>query len=230
MPLTGTTPDTDEATESYILSLTRLYSNHPHAGQDYLDFFPLLSNPSSLEVVISTFVTRIVRTYDVSSICAIVYPEAQGFILDPLVASRLHLPSVAVRKPGKLPGDVWRQEFGKWGAARDSLEIQRGAFDDIPLTTSAGKKKGAIIVDDSVATGGSVGAVKTLLMDRWGIAVLEVQAIVEATMEEFSRQQDGNGLGGVKIFALCKLTEERMGGMKVYDGRRDENGKRLGEE
>ncbi|QDS77061.1 hypothetical protein FKW77_007121 [Venturia effusa] len=230
MPLTDAEIDTDEATQSYILSRSRLYSNHPHAGQAYLDFFPLLSNPSSLEFVISAFVTRIIRTYDVANIAAIVYPEAQGFILGPLIASRLYLPSVAVRKPGKLAGDVWGQGFGKWGGVEDSLEMQRDAFDDICLNNSAGKKKGAIVVDDSVATGGSVGAVKKLLMDRWGLPLLEIMTIIEATWDEFSKQQDGNGLTDVKIFALAKLTEENMGAMKVYDGRRDGDGKRLNEQ
>lgn len=132
-----------------------------------------------------------------------------------------------MRKPGKLPGDVWIQEFGKWGDAKDSLEMQRDAFENIALTSASGQKKGAIIVDDSVATGGSVGAVKKILMDRWEIPVLEVLTIVEATWEEFSSQQDENGLRDVKIFALAKLTEENMGKMKVYDGRRDKDGKRL---
>ncbi|KAE9968137.1 hypothetical protein BLS_003956 [Venturia inaequalis] len=234
MTLTGATPDTDPATEHHILSLTRLYTNHPHAGQDYLDFFPLLSNPSALELVISTFVTRIVSTYDVANIAAIVYPEAQGFILGPLVASRLHLPAVAVRKPGKLAGDVWRWGFGKWGGASDSLEMQRGAFEGVCLTGTGGagegKVKGAIVVDDSVATGGSVGAVRGLLLERWGIPVLEVLTIVEATWGEFSKAQDANGLADVKIFAMCKLTEGNMAGMRRFDGRRDASGKRLGEE
>lgn len=105
--------------------------------------------------------------------------------------------------------------------------MQRDAFENIALTSASGQKKGAIIVDDSVATGGSVGAVKKILMDRWEIPVLEVLTIVEATWEEFSSQQDENGLRDVKIFALAKLTEENMGKMKVYDGRRDKDGKRL---
>lgn len=125
---------------------------------------------------------------------------------------------------------MWIQEFGKWGEARDSLEMQRGAFDDINLVGPDGKKKGAIIVDDSVATGGSVGAVKKILEERWGIPVLEIMTIIEATWEEFSSQQDENGLRDVKIFALAKLTEENMGKMKIYDGRRDEDGKRLAEQ
>jgi adenine phosphoribosyltransferase len=218
--------DIEEETEACILSIARLYNNHPHEGQMYLDFFPLFSTPAAFELVISTFVTHILKTYDVNQIAAIVYPEAQGFILGPLIASRLQIPSVAVRKPGKLSGDCYIQEFGKWGKAQDAMEIQREAFVNINLTGEGGKRKGAIIIDDSVATGGSVGAVKKLV-ERFDIPVLEIVTIIHASWEEFTSQQRANGLEGTKIFACAKLTEDIMGRMKMYDGRRDKDGKRL---
>jgi len=212
----------DGNAEQFILSHVKLYNHHPVEDQQFLDFFPILSAPAALELVISTFVSHILRTYDISQIAAIICPEAQGFVFGPLVASRLSLPSIPARKLGKLPGDVFRQKYGKW-SGNDAFEIQRDAFANIDTIGSDGKKKGVIIVDDSLASGGSAGAVKKLL-ERLGFPVLEGLFIIETTTPEF-REKQRKCMGGLKTYGIVKLTEENWSQMPVHNGNgnKDEN-------
>lgn len=206
--------------EQYILSHVKLYNHHPVEDQQFLDFFPILSAPAALELVVSTFVSHILRTYDISQIAAIISPEAQGFIFGPLVASRLSLPSVPARKLGKLPGDVLRQKYGKW-SGNDAFEIQCDAFANINTIGSDGRKKGVIIVDDSLASGGSAGAVKKLI-ERFGLPVLEGLFIIETTTPEF-REKQRQCMGDLKTYGIVKLTKENWEQMPVHKGNGDKD-------
>jgi len=80
--------------------------------------------------------------------------ESRGFILGAALAWSKGLPFVPMRKPGKLPAEVYRESYAlEYGS--DSLEVHRDAF-------PAGRR--VLIVDDLLATGGTAEAAARLVL------------------------------------------------------------------
>lgn len=98
----------------------------------------------------------------------IVGPEARGFVLGAPVAYALKVGFVPVRKPGKLPAETVRYEYGlEYGS--DVLEIHKDAI-------QPGQK--VVVVDDLLATGGTaLAAVK--LVEKLGGIVVGVAFVIE---------------------------------------------------
>lgn len=127
----------------FVLSRMKYYDKHPKKSQRFMDIFPIFTSTRATEIVISDLIEYIRSKNDVEKeVAVIVGPEAEGFLVGPLVASRLGLPFVPARKQGKLPGDIVQEKYHKWSGS-DVLEMQTGAFDEVDTS------KGAIIVDDS---------------------------------------------------------------------------------
>lgn len=86
----------------------------------FLDIFPIFRNPSAFEALITRFVHHITSyTLGLSEnkkIDAVVALDARGFLLGPIIALRLGVPFVPVRKKGKLPGECvnfsYEKEYG----------------------------------------------------------------------------------------------------------------------
>ncbi|KAF7639462.1 Pribosyltran domain-containing protein [Meloidogyne graminicola] len=91
-----------------------------------------------------------------------------GFLFGPIIALELEIPFVPIRKQGKLPGSVisasYQKEYGK-----DVFEVQEDAF-------YSGKR--VLIVDDLLATGGSLLAAEQLVKQS-GASVYENFVIIE---------------------------------------------------
>ena len=88
-------------------------------------------------------------------------PESRGFIFGSMVAERLGVGFVPVRKPGKLPHKVMREEYElEYGS--NVLEVHVDAL---------GSDDRVVILDDLLATGGTVAATANLCM-RLGADVL----------------------------------------------------------
>ena len=79
--------------------------------------------------------------------------ESRGFLIGPLLAQRAARAFVPIRKKGKLPGDVYSAEY-ELEYGRDVLEVQKNALP---------KNSKCLIVDDLIATGGSMAATKKLV-------------------------------------------------------------------
>lgn len=111
-------------------------------GVQFRDILPAFADPTWREVIITDLTTWCTsHTPDV-----IVGIDARGFLLGPLIADRLGSHFVPIRKAGKTPGPVITTDIvGEY--AQDTLEIR-------PDLMPAGAR--AIIVDDLVATGGSM--------------------------------------------------------------------------
>ena len=120
-----------------------------------MDLFSITQDPAYFRKVLDAFKTVIEaeigkprETFDI-----IIGLEARGFVLGPILALEWGLPFGAIRKAGKLPGETIKSSYEKeYGG--DVIEIQKGVL-----------HKGArvLIVDDLLATGGTLNAAAELI-------------------------------------------------------------------
>ena len=103
-----------------IRDAIRTVPNFPIDGIMFRDISPVLSRPGLLAKVTAQFVKDLDELGWKPDV--IVGPEARGFIFGPLLAERLGIGFVPVRKPGKLPAETFRIDYTlEYGS--NSLEI-----------------------------------------------------------------------------------------------------------
>ncbi len=147
-----------------LASVIRNIPDFPKSGIQFKDITTLLLEPEAFAQVIDTFAAR----YTACGLHAIVGIEARGFIFGGALAYALKLPFVLARKPGKLPGDTIQESFAlEYGT--DRVEMHRDAIQQ-------GQR--VLIVDDLLATGGTVAAVSRLV-SRLGGHVMEAAFVIE---------------------------------------------------
>ena len=121
----------------------------PKEGVIFRDITPLLSDPELLHDTIEAFYEE----YEGKGVSAIAGPESRGFLFGVLLAQRMQVPFVPIRKPGKLPREVYRQSYElEYGT--DELQIHRDALSS---------DDAVVIVDDLLATGGTAWAAAELI-------------------------------------------------------------------
>lgn len=124
--------------------------DYPEPGVIFKDIMPLVGDAEAFR----SAVKEIADHFRESGITKVVGPEARGFLVGAPVAYELGVGFVPARKPGKLPRAVNKQEYSlEYGT--DALEIHKDALspDDKVL-----------LVDDLVATGGSIEAAAKLCL------------------------------------------------------------------
>ena len=131
---------------SNLRDAIRTVPDLPQEGIMFRDITPVLSDPGLMSGITEHFAN------DLEGLGwrpeAVIGPEARGFIFGPLLAGHLGIPFVPIRKPGKLPADTIRAEYSlEYGS--NTLEMHTDAL-------HSGQK--VVIVDDLLATGGTVGA------------------------------------------------------------------------
>jgi adenine phosphoribosyltransferase len=160
MPIAPGTP-IDEVVRSRIHDVP----DFPQTGVLFKDFTPLLADAEAFAAVVDDVAARYAGRVDV-----VVGIEARGFVIGAAVAYRMGLGFVPVRKSGKLPGPSLREAYTlEYGDA--VLEMHRDAL-------TSGQR--ALIVDDVLATGGTVSAT-TRLVERAGATVAAVDVVLELT-------------------------------------------------
>ncbi|KAJ1369695.1 hypothetical protein KIN20_031224 [Parelaphostrongylus tenuis] len=146
----------------------RSIRDFPKKGINFRDIMPLFSHPSVVEQLCCAIAEHL-RT-EVGAVDAIAALEARGFLFGPIIAIRLGIPFIPIRKKGKLPGECiqasYKKEYGE-----DVVEIQSGVV-------SRGWK--VVILDDLLATGGTIKAAVDLIT-KAGATVKEVFVIIELT-------------------------------------------------
>lgn len=136
-------------------------------GVIFRDVFPILRDAKATDVCISLLCAHVKSAFP-DGIDAIVGLESRGFIFGPLMASRLGIAFVPIRKAGKLPGPCiqvsYSKEYGK-----DVFEIAEGSL-----------KPGArvVVIDDLMATGGTFVAGADLCK-KVGAQVRECICLIE---------------------------------------------------
>lgn len=144
----------------------RQIPDFPKEGIVFRDITTLIKDKSAFKEAVD----EIVSDLKDKKIDYIVGPEARGFLMGSAVAYALGVGFVPVRKKGKLPGEVIQKEYDlEYGT--DILEIHKDAIE---------KGSNVAIVDDLLATGGTVFAVSSLLEDI-GAKVAAMEFLIELT-------------------------------------------------
>ncbi|TPR54298.1 adenine phosphoribosyltransferase [Metamycoplasma neophronis] len=145
-----------------LKSLIRTVEDFPIKGVKFKDISLLLANGEALHYTIDKM-AEMAKDADI-----VVGPDARGFLFGTPVAAKLAKPFIMVRKKGKLPGEVISCDYGlEYG--RNILEIQKGLV-------KPGQK--AVIIDDVLATGGTLEAITKLLEDQ-GVIVSKIIVLME---------------------------------------------------
>jgi adenine phosphoribosyltransferase len=155
----------------------------------FRDITPLLQDPRVFRVLIDAFVHRYMATGMRPDVVAGL--DARGFILGSVVAYELGLGFVPIRKKGKLPFTTVEETYElEYGSA--TVELHTDAV-------QAGQR--VLLIDDLIATGGTMLAGKKLL-EKLGATVIEGAAIVDLPELGGSERIQASGLN---LFTLVSF-------------------------
>jgi len=176
---------------SRIKSLIRTVPDFPIPGIRFRDVMGLVEDPDGFRAATAGLADR----FRDAAPEVVVGIEARGFIFGVPVAQELGVRFVAVRKAGKLPGEVTGADYDlEYGSAR--LEMQAVA----PI--SAGTR--VLLIDDLLATGGSAAAAIRLIRGMGGEVVGAGFVVDLPELPGAARLREL----GVERFALCEFLED----------------------
>ena len=162
----------------------RNISDFPEEGIEFKDITPLLQNSEAFDKAID----NIYRHYQDFNFDYIAGIEARGFIIGPPLALKFNKGFIPIRKPGKLPADKLSTSYDlEYGS--NELEIHQDAI-------NPGDK--ILLVDDLLATGGTVKAAIDLIEELGG-EVVSVGFLLE--LEKLNGRQKFNNYDS---FSLIK--------------------------
>lgn len=140
--------------EQRLKATIRDIPDFPKPGIIFKDITPLLKDPNLCDAIVEQFVGQLPPN-PVDVIAGI---ESRGFFFGLMLANKLRVPFVPIRKQGKLPYQTVIQEYElEYGSA--AIEIHRDAF-------APGAR--VLIHDDLLATGGTVVAASKLIQQLGG--------------------------------------------------------------
>jgi len=137
-------------------------ADYPEPGVVFRDVTPVFSDAAAFKFVVE----QMAEAFSDCHITKVVGIEARGFILGGALAQLMHVGFVPVRKLGKLPRETYRADYVlEYGS--DAIEIH---------TDSLSEQDCVLIVDDVLATGGTVNAALAVILQTGaqvaGFAVL----------------------------------------------------------
>ncbi len=159
----------------------------PKPGIVFKDITPLLQDPKAFQRSIEGMAGR-VADFEIDAVCGI---ESRGFIFGAALAAHLGKSFIPIRKPGKLP----------WRTATESYELEYGT-DTIEVHTDAVEEgQRVLMVDDLLATGGTMEAGVKLIRKIGGDPVACVFLI------ELDFLKGRNKLRGIPVHALARYDQ-----------------------
>lgn len=160
----------------------RVIEGFPKPGISFKDITTVLNDGEAFRYTID----KLIDFVKDKNIDVVVGPEARGFLLGAPIAYKLGIGFVPVRKPGKLPYDTLRYEYNlEYGS--DSLEIHKDSI-------KPGQR--VLIVDDLLATGGTICSVAKLVEELGG-EVVGINFIVELTGLKGREKLEGYNVNSV---------------------------------
>ena len=173
---------------SFIRERIRTVPDWPQPGVQFRDITPVLQDRRALRTLIDMLVQR----YIDARLDTIAGLDARGFIIGPILAYELSLGFVPIRKKGKLPFRTISQSYElEYGSA--TVEIHEDAC-------KPGER--VVLVDDLIATGGTMMAGK-ILLERLGAVVVEGAAIIDLPELGGSKLLRESGL---PLFTVCEFS------------------------
>ena len=158
----------------------RRVPDFPKPGILFYDITGVLVNPDALKFVIE----QMVEKYKDQKIDAVAGVESRGFIFAAPFAEKLGIPLILIRKKGKLPGDTYECSYAlEYGTA--TIEVHKS---DIK------KDQNILVVDDLIATGGTLAAAKNLI-EQGGAKVIDFFGVIGLPALNYE-----------KVLAPCKVT------------------------
>ena len=132
-----------------LIDLIDTYKDFPKKGIEFKDVLTVIQEPAVFkELILKMSSSKIVENAD-----AIISIDARGFIFGSAISLQASKPMIVARKPGKLPGELLHQNYSlEYG--KNSLSIQKKGLQ---------KYNSYAIVDDLLATGGTVNCVSKML-------------------------------------------------------------------
>tara|TARA_B100000161_G_scaffold235954_1_gene185573 strand:+ start:83 stop:601 length:519 start_codon:yes stop_codon:yes gene_type:complete len=136
--------------EQKLEKLINNYPDFPKKGIMFKDITPILANPEIFSEVIDRM-----SSYSINKNAdAFIAVDARGFLFATAIGLKLSKPVILARKPGKLPGELLQKKYDlEYGS--NALALQKSSLE-------IGKK--FVIIDDLLATGGTVTCIKEILL------------------------------------------------------------------
>ena len=149
--------------KSSLKEIINQYLDFPKKGILFHDILPLFQYPDVFSEVIKSMSSSPLF----SKADAIIAIDARGFIFGTGISIYLSKPMVLARKPGKLPGKLFEKSYNlEYGT--NSLSIQKDSLKDF---------KTFVIVDDLLATGGTVNCVSDIINEA-GKEILGLSVVI----------------------------------------------------
>ena len=147
-----------------LKNLIKTYQDYPVKGIKFKDVLGIIQEPKIFkELILTMSSSQIIKNAE-----AIVSIDARGFIFGSAISLQASKPMIVARKPGKLPGELLKRNYSlEYGES--SLSIQKNSLQ---------RYKSYAIVDDLLATGGTVNCVSELLVSN-GKKVAGLLVVVE---------------------------------------------------
>ena len=125
------------------------YKDFPKKGIDFKDILGITQEPE----VFKELILRMSSSQIIKNAEAIISVDARGFIFGSAISLQASKPMIVARKPGKLPGELFEEDYSlEYG--ENSLSVQKKALQ---------RYNSYAIVDDLLATGGTVKCVTKIL-------------------------------------------------------------------
>ena len=149
-----------------VKQIIRDISDFPKEGIIFKDITPLLADSSAFGKTINTLKER----YADKQIDKVVGVEARGFIFASALAYALKAGTTMVRKPGKLPYKTYQETYSlEYGT--DTIEIHQDSFQP---------GESIVLIDDVLATGGTLGATLSLIRNNFqNVEIVETAFLIE---------------------------------------------------
>ena len=132
-----------------LIELIETYKDFPNEGIEFKDVLGIIQEPKIFkELILKMSASQILKNAE-----AIISIDARGFIFGSAISLQVSKPMIVARKPGKLPGEIFKEDYNlEYG--ENSLSVQKKALH---------KYNSYAIIDDLLATGGTVNCVSNLL-------------------------------------------------------------------